>query len=155
MDVIKLLMSTWPTKTKKKIKRTTKLIIPVENLNPEKRNINHTDWEFIVPYGFREAVDIKYEKRMKDKNPYYVWTQGPILSFKEGDLLHHRSGKNAVQVQFACSMGWDPDKDEMYLGSVVFDSFEINDQKYKKTNRTQCTQMDFLQLLIHGENRIK
>ncbi|MFM9745536.1 hypothetical protein ACKI2C_49130, partial [Streptomyces brasiliscabiei] len=49
-------------------------------------------------------------------------------------------------------MGWDRDKNEMYLGSVVFDLFELIDKKYIHKQRYQCNQMEFLELLINGDS---
>ena len=50
-----------------------------------------------------------------------VWTQGPILKFKEGDSLTSKDGKICVQVKFANQMGWDTEKGEMYKGAVIYD----------------------------------
>ena len=81
-----------------------------------------------------------------------VWTQGPILKFKMGDNFPAKNTNITLQVQFGDQMGWDRDKNEMYLGSVVFDLFEIIDKKYTYKQRYQCNQMEFLELLINGDN---
>lgn len=150
MEIIQFLKSMWPTKEKSKVQRATALIIPIESLLLGEGNINHSNWSFVIPYAFRDALDVKYEKRMKEKKPYYIWTQGPILSFKEGDTLLSKLGSRAVQVKFASAMGWDPDKNEMYRGSVVYETYDVDGHNYKKINRKECNQMEFLQVLIHG-----
>jgi hypothetical protein len=151
MEATELLKNTWPTKEKNKAQRSTALITPINNLKSGEGTISPSDWNFIVPYGFREALDIKYEKRMKNQKAYYVWTQGPILSFKEGDTLQNKFADSTVQVKFASSMGWDPDKNVMYLGSVVFDVFDVDHHKHKKVSRMECNQMEFLQFIIYGK----
>lgn len=113
-------------------------------------SLNNEHWEYNVPFAFRDTLDIKHEQRMKDKKPYMVWTQGPILSFKKGDLLTARNGRKAVQVQFAKPMGWDASKNEMDEGTVVYDDFNIINGKYIKYRHNTCSQMQFLEMLIYG-----
>jgi hypothetical protein len=134
-----------------KVRRKTELIVPEVTYHNNQGSLNNESWAFKVPYAFREALDIKFEQRKKNKKPYMVWTQGPILSFKDGDLIHTKDGKRAVQVQFASQMGWDPITDEMYQGSVVYYEYDTSETSPIKTNEYTCTQMQFLQLLITGE----
>jgi len=133
-----------------KLKRKTKLIVPAVTYSKRVGSLNNEHWEFNVPYAFRDALDIKYEQRMKDKEPYMIWTQGPILNFKEGDSLTTRNGKKVVQIQSANPMGWDDSKNEMCEGSVIYDEFDIDDGKCTKRRRSTCSQMQFLRMLIYG-----
>lgn len=82
-----------------------------------------SDWAYLVPWAFREALDIRYshwideaasiraqdEARAKGRPIDEVrkirryrglWTQGtpPIYNFSDGDTLHHRNGSLLVQV---------------------------------------------------------
>ena len=140
------LTSMWDTK----VKRNTELIIPKVTYTDMSGSLNNDHWEFIVPYAFRDALDIKYEERKKNKRSYMVWTQGPILSFKEGDLITSKDGKRSVQVKSADSMKWNKSKNEMYKGSVIYEEYKINNGKYEKSGTVTCSQMNFLELLIYG-----
>lgn len=110
-----------------------------------------SNWMFPVVGAFREALDIKYMKRIKDKKGVFVWTQGPILKFKEGDLLANEAGSLAVQVYYAAPMGWDHELGSMYEGAVTFDVFSISDGSYTKEDRHSVTQMQFFEMLISGK----
>ena len=133
-----------------KVKRKTDLIVPKITYSDTTGSLNNEVWEYKVPFAFRDALDIKYEQRMKDKKPYMVWTQGPILNFKNGDLLTDKNNKKAVQVLFANRMGWDTINDKMYEGSIVYDTFKITNGEYIKEPQQKCSQMQFLALLIYG-----
>lgn len=133
------------------VKRKTVLIVPQVSYHENEGSLNNEAWAFNVGYAFRDALDIRFEERKKNKKSYMVWTQGPILSFKEGDMIHSRDGKRIVQVRFANQMGWDSAKNEMYQGSVVYSEYMPSNNSYLKLNELTCTQMQFLQLLIHGE----
>lgn len=135
----------------KKVKRSTRLIVPKVTYSDMSGSLNNDHWVFKVPYAFRDALDIKYEERKKDKKAYMVWTQGPILSFKEGDLITSKDDTRSVQVQSAENMKWATFKNEMCEGSVVYEEYQIIDGKYLKSGRVTCSQMSFLELLIYGE----
>lgn len=102
-------------------------------------------------FGFRDALDIKYEERRRNKKPYMIWTQGPILSFKEGDMIHSGDKKRTLQVRYANQMGWDESKSEMNQGSVFYSAYTTSNNEIAKIGDHTCTQMQFLQLLIAGE----
>lgn len=107
-------------------------------------SLNNEHWAFNVGYGFREALDLKFMERVRNKNKVYRWSQGPIIAFKEGDLIRSKDNKRSVQVQFANPMGWDADKNDMYYGSVTY--LESNSLETKI-----LSQIDFLNLLITGK----
>ena len=146
MTELEHLKSMWSTKTK----RSTKLIIPQVTYKNSIGSLNNDNWFFHVPYAFREALDIKFEERKKDKKSYMVWTQGPIISFKEGDILHSKDKNQTIQIRFANQMGWDTSKEEMYQGSVVYSEYTTSNNTLIKQAEHSCTQMQFLQLLING-----
>ncbi len=147
MNVSEHLRSMWG----EKVRRSTELIVPAITHDGPESSLNNDSWVFDVHYHFRDALDIKYEERRKDKTPYMVWTQGPFLSFKEGDLIQARDGRSAVQVRFANPMGWDPTKGEMYQGSVFYSEYEVSEGVYTKLQERTCSQMQFLQLVIFGK----
>lgn len=147
MQILEQLESMWAPKVKRKVPT-----IPEVKFDSELNvgTLDNNEWYFRVPYAFREALDIKFEERMKDKKGYMIWTQGPILSFKDGDTFAAQNEKSALQVKFSNSMGWDPAKNQMYQGSIVFDRFDVSGYKHTKISQHSCNQMDFLKILISG-----
>jgi hypothetical protein len=137
-------------KSETKIKRSTTLIVPKVTYQGTQGSLNNDHWFFCVPYAFRDALDIKYEQRMLNKDPYMVWTQGPILRFKEGDTLIAKEGGRVVQVEFANRMGWDSEANTMYEGVVTYSEFYRSDTDTKKVKSVSCSQMNFLELLVLG-----
>lgn len=148
MELIEHLKSMWAAKIKRKVPTMPQVKYDSE-LNVG--TLDNKGWYFRVPYAFREALDIKFEERKKDKKGYMVWTQGPILSFKDGDTFTAQNEKSALQVKFANPMGWDPEKQEMYQGSIVFEQFSVDGNKYTSISQHSCNQMEFLEILITGE----
>lgn len=146
MNELEHLRSMW----KPKVKRKTDLIISQVTHSGLEGSLNNSSWVFSVGYAFRGALDIKYEQRKKDKKAYMVWTQGPLLSFKEGDLIHSQNKLRALQVRIAKPISWDIEKKEMYQGYLVFDEFKFNNGAVFETKQYTCSQMQFLEILIHG-----
>lgn len=109
------------------------------------------DWFFSMAGAFREALDIRYVERVKDKKKKWVWTQGAILRFKEGDFITARDHPIAVQVYYANPMGWDSEVNAMYEGAVTFDVYSIEKGKFLKGQRRSVTQMQFFEMLISGQ----
>lgn len=156
---IEHLKSLWPIKVVnkqvKKVSRSPNKNIEIATYpavigNDNESKLDNEHWFFNVKFSFRDALDLKYEQRQKDNKSYMLWTQGPILDFKTGDTITSRDNKVSVQVQFASPMGWDSTKNSMFEGSVVYDEFKIEKVEYNKVNRIECTQMQFLELLIKG-----
>lgn len=147
MQILEQLESMWAPKVKRKVPTIPEVKFDTEH---SVGTLDNDDWFFKVPYAFREALDIKFEERKKDKKGYMVWTQGPILSFKDGDTFTAQNEKSALQVKFSKTMGWDPDKNQMYQGSIVFDKFVVSGHKHSKISQHSCNQMDFLKILISG-----
>ena len=147
MNALEHIRSMWAAK----VKRSTKLIVPSVTHDGPEGSLNNESWAFRVPYAFRDALDIKYEERRKEKTPYMVWTQGPILSFKEGDLIYAKDDCRAVQIRFASRMAWDAQKEEMYQGSVAYSEYVVSGGSFSKLKEHECTQMQFLELLMFGK----
>ena len=147
MNELDRLRSMWAPK----IKRSIELIVPKITYRNMKGDLHNYHWAFAVGYAFREALDIKYEQRKKDKKPYMVWTQGAIIAFSEGDTIYSKFGTKLVQVKYSNIMGWDLSQDEMYEGSITYSEYEIKNSKYVKVSGHSCTQMQFLELLIYGK----
>jgi hypothetical protein len=155
MNELEIIKSLWPKMgiDGKMIKknRETSLIVPEITYFGQDGSLNNDSWAFKVTYAFRDALDIKYEERKTKKESYMIWTQGPLLRFKEGDILHSRDGRRAVQVLSAKKMEWDSDKEEIYQGLVVYFEYELSANSFTKVKDRACTQMQFLQLLIDGQ----
>ena len=113
--------------------------------------IKNDAWIFNVTHAFRDSLDIKYEERKKNKKSYHLWTQGPIISFKQGDFIHSHCGERALQISFSSPMGWDTNKKEMYQGKVTYTEFSIENKKYSEVQEKSCSQMQFLKTLISGD----
>ncbi|RPJ11372.1 MAG: hypothetical protein EHM37_11165 [Deltaproteobacteria bacterium] len=155
MNELEIIKSLWPKmgidgKIIKK-NRETSLIVPEITYFGQDGSLNNDSWAFKVGYAFRDALDIKYEERKINKEPYMVWTQGPHLNFKEGDMLHAKDGNRAVQVLSAKQMKWDSAKEEIYQGLVVYLEYVMSGDSLSKLKEHECTQMQFLQLLIDGQ----
>lgn len=146
MKELEHLKSMWASK----VNRKTDLIVPKVTYSRLEGSLNNSSWAFSVSFAFRSALDIKYEQRKKNKKAYMVWTQGPLLSFKEGDLIHSQDKLCAVQVRIAKPISWDIEKKEMYEGYLLFDEFKFNNSVLFETKQYTCTQMQFLEILIHG-----
>tara|TARA_R110001583_G_scaffold58417_3_gene174237 strand:+ start:5242 stop:5700 length:459 start_codon:yes stop_codon:yes gene_type:complete len=130
-------------------RRATRSLDLIANIKLE--NLETSHWSYPLSYGFRDALDIQYSVRVKDKKTYMVWTQGPVIAFKEGDLIKSGCKCFVVQVEFAQPMGWDIEKDKMYLGNVMFKLFKDKLGKLTIDSRYECNQLDFLALLINGK----
>ena len=141
MSELERLRTLWPLTPR----RSKELIVDLTYDGGE-GSLNNESWIFNVPYAFREALDIKYEQRMTGKEPYWVWTQGPLLNFKAGSLMNSRDGSRAIQVESGSQM-----EVQMYEGSVVYTEYSISNGRYVKLKEHTCTQMQLLQPLIHGE----
>ncbi len=128
------------------IEKQLELIAPViyENNQP-KFNTEH--WAYVVPFAFREALDICYDKRQKDNQFYLVWTQGCLLNFSIGDMFQSNRGEPQLQIQKADPMVWDAVNGSMNEGSVTFEHFFD-----KSIPPRTVTQMEFLGILIEGLN---
>ncbi|EOE6052908.1 TPA: hypothetical protein ACYHOP_000239 [Vibrio cholerae] len=126
------------------------LIIPKVSYDKEtmKGSLNNEEWAFHVGYCFRDALDLQYLKRKRDKKNVYLWTQGPIISFKEGDMLVKKTGDIALQVKNALPMGWSEEQNEMYYGFVFYREFDIASNTYK--GEKLVSQLEFLEILING-----
>lgn len=149
--------------SKSKGKRSDTLIVP--KICSKTRTLDTEAWEHPVDFAFRDALDIKLTPRTKvrkDANGETIlndqgkplktttnkWTQGPLLAFKEGDLI---DGLDVVIS--ASSMGWDPSINEMYFGHVTLGKISQLGQgkSIVKDPTWSGTQIDFLELLITGE----
>jgi hypothetical protein len=138
-----------------KVSRAIKLIVPEVTYYPKEMagSLNNDHWAYDVSYAFRDALDIKFEQRMKNKKPYMVWTQGPLINFTKGDWIHSKCGQKSLQVQFSSGMGWDPTILQMYNGIVNFDRFNKKDGSWIKTSSESLDQMEFLEMLIMGDSQ--
>lgn len=154
MKEIELLKSMWPTNAertksgeiRKKVRRGRSLIVP--KITEEPYSLNNGHWHFKVGYGFREALDIRYESEVVDGQIKSYWSQGAALRFKEGDLIESSSGDVLLKIKFANFMGWDSAKEEMDEGNVTYQYFKRDGDRWTFEHELTVTQMKFLELLI-------
>lgn len=111
------------------------------------------EWAYAVPYAFREALDIRFLLRMEHKQEVMRWTQGPLLAFSAGDVLHRCDGSGCVQVVFARPMARGQSLaahslDPGYVGCHLCDG-PAGDMQLAAF--WEGTQLDFLRGLISGE----
>lgn len=159
---IKHLRSMW----KARPRRSNDLIVSEVSLKGINGQIRTDNWAYEIPYGMREALDLKFlerkktEKKGEKPKSYWVWTQGPLLAFKMGDALYNyhsddRECYTMLQVYSAVSMSWDSEKDRMNEGEVSFRVFERSTQNGQFTMSEagdyEVSQMDFLIILITGK----
>lgn len=110
-------------------------------------SLNNEHWAYSVGYAFREALDLQFMERVRDKKKVNLWSQGCIINFKEGDLIFSKCEKKAVQVKYSLPMGWDEAKNEMHYGTVTY---SFIDQEKNTSEQRYATQVEFLQMLIEG-----
>lgn len=149
MNELELLQKMWV----KKARRGTKLIVPEITYIDRQGSLNNSHWAYRVTYAFRSALDIMYQERKKDKKPYMVWTQGPLIAFKEGDLFTSQDETKVLQVGHAKPMSWDLSKNKMDEGFINFTESEQTARGISMVNEGNCTQMQFLEILIYGNYR--
>lgn len=137
-----------------KVNRSESLIVPRVTHTRNAGSLNNSDWAYKVGYAFRDALDIKFEQRTKNKISNMVWTQGPFLNFKFGDLIYSSTGSDYLQVDKSIPMMWDENKQEMQLGLVQFTKYESSNNNWIKQHTKKCTQLDFLELLISGTSQV-
>ena len=67
-------------------------------------------WVMAVKECYRNELDIKLTERMRDKQPYLEWTQGPYFSFDEGHLFYdtpkayQKWGQALKTIKIACKI---------------------------------------------------
>lgn len=138
--------------TKARAKSRFELICEVSE-NAEGLYILKTEhWAYSLKFGHREALGISFRLRQKNKKKYYEWVQSGILAFKAGDLFESNDGNSALQIKFSSLMGWDTENDEMYLGTVDFELYDLNSEGgFKLVSSHKCDQTTFLEILLTGE----
>lgn len=132
-------------------KRTLDLIISSVTYNGSNGALGNDHWHYRVPFAFRDALDIRYDKRVKGGRQYDVWTQGPFISFSAGDVLTSKDGTACVQVEQATSVVWDVAKGMMNEGTVIYKKFSISEHRYTEIATATCSQIEFLAMLIGGK----
>ncbi len=152
-------------------RRSVKLIVDFKIIIPGKPQYTLTKgWIFCLPSSFRDALDIKYQKRVKDKKPYWTWTQGRLFSFSEGDIIYDcpeayfpslnwneqlQLINQMVQVHSATPAGYDKKKGEKeyYPGTIWFKTYRPNAERTEliEAESHSCTQVDFVEFLKTGK----
>lgn len=84
---------------------------------------------------------------------FFMWTQGPVLYFKQGDYFPSRIDDSlSIQVQYSDTMGWDPTINGVHEGLVNFNVYKrAPDGATNLISRHVCSQYEFLKILINGD----
>ncbi|MFV0449819.1 MAG: hypothetical protein ACK5MF_15405 [Vibrio sp.] len=128
-------------------KRVKTLIIPPEATD----RLDAEHWHFVVKRGFRDAFDILKTTKIQNGKIVESWTQGPIIRFKEGDILHSKCGQFCVQVKFYNDMGWDLALNDLDEGTIVYKIYSKEaDEKFVYVEEKTTTQYGFLNVIING-----
>jgi hypothetical protein len=143
------------------IHRKLKLIVPSLSYENSQGDLNNDYWVYKVPFAFRDALDIKLEKKAKKiiyyddvgneqtKTTYYMaWTQGCLLNFLEGDLFQPTHDEPCLQIRSAKPMCWNSILGVMDQGYVEYELIS------KRGIFMTVSQMDFLRILIYGEKSL-
>lgn len=133
--------------------KSTELIVPSVEYCPTTRtgNLNNANWEFEVPYAFRDALGLSLDQRFKGKKPYMVWTQGPYIYFKEGDTLSSKLGSVSLTVQMSTPMSRLRGSNSIDFGVVEFKIYKLtSDGKHRYHAIKTMDQYEFLEALIYG-----
>ncbi len=141
----------------KRQKRSEKLIANFVNGYAE-------GWAFAVPEAFRDALDIKLTKRVKNKVERLCWTQGDLFAFDEGDIIYDTLAaytqwdqamekiKRTCQVVRSTPCKLDSNHD-LVQGAVFFQLFVPNADRtgLQEVDALHCTQTEFVKYLKTGE----
>lgn len=121
-------------------------------------SVGDPEWSYWVPPCFNAALDIKLTARMIEGKQVSVWTQGGLLAFSAGDVLHlQSSGGHVDSLECVQVVSATPDyfaDDSGFLpGNVEFDVIVRPDLRspYRTIRRDSLSQLDFLKLLIWGK----
>lgn len=120
---------------------------------------NTGGWAYAVPLAFRDALDIRYIERKARGVSMMRWTQGPLIGFAQGDVLHRNDGAGCVQVTRAFAMGLEGIEDEsgrlvarrVLPGEVHARRYEVRDGRWAPVAGWSGSQWEFLDALITGE----
>lgn len=131
-------------------KRSLDLIVSSVDSNGPSSKFDNEHWYYSVPFAFRDALDIRLSQRIKAGKPTQTWSQGPYISFSEGDVLTSKDGSTCLQVIQASPVSWDATKGSANEGLVTYKKFAVADSRYEEIAVTTCSQIEFLTLLMLG-----
>lgn len=121
-------------------------------------------WYMSVRSCFRDALDIRLDERVVDKQRTLVWTQGLRFSFKEGDIIYDtpllydhwaeglRVTRLGLQVTFASEATPAQEGVPRLPGHVRYDLLLPNADRTKLQRESggSCSQDEFVRMLIQG-----
>lgn len=120
-------------------------------------------WYMAVKECYRNALDIKYTERKKDKKSFFEWTQGPYFSFAEGHLFYdtpkaYKKWEQAIEaIKIACKIvsatptSLDKNKN-LVEGMVVFTIYKPDAKRtsLKADKDYTLSQTEFVNFLKTG-----
>lgn len=126
---------------------------PCEGYKPLPDNEFCQGWAFKVGTHFADALDISLQRRLRNKQPYYIWTQGSAFSFKPGYTLQKSSGETLVQVVEAKSAIPARTDEERDPGLVLVEFHQAGSRPgtWCKHGICHLSQDEFVRFLITGE----
>ncbi|WP_430735504.1 hypothetical protein [Halodesulfovibrio aestuarii] len=123
-------------------KRTETLLYP-------KSDDLYLGWMYVVGRHFRDAFDIKYTTKRKNKKEIKVWTQGSSFSVKEGYLFKMVNRPDwMLQVIGATPATPAGNNKERDKGSVTYQHIKGNTREKKLYT---VSQDEFIRTIIAGE----
>jgi len=143
---------------KKREKRSLELLADFDENNQAR------GWVFAIKDFSKLALDIRLTERIKDKKPYWVWTQGKNFKFKVGYTIYnspegwpHPNVTAWVQITEASDVVPESKHSAGHPGLVIFDLYfrHIDGSALKDDKPGICSQVEFVQFLqtgvLHGE----
>ena len=107
-------------------------------------------WVYRPAFAFCAALDIALLERRVSGEAFLRWTQGGMLAFSAGDILHRRDGSGCIQVIKAAPIARAGESGRVDLGRVAFQIYALRDARYHPAEQGSGTQLDFLRVLIGG-----
>lgn len=112
--------------------------------------LDASTWVYRPVFAFCAALDIALLERRVGGEPFLRWTQGGMLSFSAGDIIHRRDAGGCVQVFQAAPITRAGESGRVDPGYVAFRVYAIGESGYHQTRQGSGTQLDFLRVLIGG-----
>lgn len=109
-------------------------------------------WAYTVGPHFAEALDIELQQRKKNKQSYYIWTQGSAFAFHPGYTIHKADGSELLQIQDAKESSPGRESMQREPGTVWVQCYipSTGPTIWQKSSLTQISQDDFVRHLITG-----
>ncbi len=135
--------------------RSEKLLCRLEPLI-EYANITQEDfckdWTYNLGTCFSDTLDCKLQQRTRNKEKYWLWTQGSNFDFKQGYTIHKADGSLAIQIEIATPAVKSKDE-QRDPGLVVLKTYAATHRNpaFIPQELHRTTQDGFIAFLITGQ----